>query len=57
MPRRAMDGVRLHVIVTKPQGERLRAMSDKTGLPTSEIVRRAIDFYFTGGGRGGKKDV
>lgn len=56
MPRRAMDGVRMHVIVTKPQSERLKTMADKTGLATSEIVRRALDYYFAGGRRESDKD-
>jgi hypothetical protein len=27
--------------------DRLRVESDKTGLKVNEIIRRAIDFYFT----------
>jgi hypothetical protein len=47
MPRRSMNGVRVHVIVTKPQHKRLVALSEGTGLPVSELLRRAIDSYVT----------
>lgn len=40
-----MNGVRLHLIVTTPQHIQLTKMSEKTGLPMSEILRRAIDAY------------
>ena len=49
MPRPSINGRRIHVIVTKPQDKKLTAMSDKTGLPVSELIRRAIDFYVAGG--------
>lgn len=45
MPRRSMNGVRLHLIVTKPQHRKLIALSERTGLPISELLRRAIDSY------------
>lgn len=45
MPRRSMDGVRVHLIVTRPQHKRLDKMSKDTGLPMSELLRRAIDSY------------
>jgi len=45
MPRRSMNGVRVHLIVTKPQHTRLDALAQKTGLPMSELLRRAIDTY------------
>ena len=31
--------------VTDEQLKRLKAVSDKTGAPVSEIIRRAIDAY------------
>jgi hypothetical protein len=40
-----MNGVRLHLIVTKPQHALLTGLSEKTGLPMSEIFRRALDKY------------
>lgn len=45
MPRKSMDGVRLHLIVTKPQKKALDALTERTGLPMSEVLRRAIDRY------------
>lgn len=51
MPRRSMNGVRIHLIITTPQDVRLKALSEKTGLPVSELLRRAIDTYL------GKEDA
>jgi predicted DNA-binding protein len=45
MPRRSMDGVRIHLLVTKPQHKMLTKLSESTGLPMSELLRRAIDSY------------
>lgn len=45
MPRRRMNGKRLHLIVTHPQYKALDKMSKTTGLPMSELLRRAIDTY------------
>jgi hypothetical protein len=49
-----MNGVRLHLIVTKPQNAKLTRLSEKTGLPVSELLRRAIDSYL---GAASGKDV
>lgn len=45
MPRRAMNGHRVHVILTGPQYKATKRLSEKSGLGTSEIIRRAIDEY------------
>lgn len=45
MPRQRMNGKRLHLIVTYPQYKFLDKMVKRTGLPMSEILRRAIDSY------------
>lgn len=45
MPRKSMDGVRIHLILTKPQYTRMQKLSEKTGLPMSELMRRAVDTY------------
>ena len=45
MARKSMNGVRLHLIVTKPQDRELEKLVKKTGLPKSEILRRAVDYY------------
>lgn len=45
MGRKSMRGVRMHVIVTRPQHAALEALTKRTGLPMSEIFRRAIDRY------------
>ncbi len=45
MPRKRMNGTRLHLIVTSPQYAALTKESEMTGLPMSEILRRAIDDY------------
>lgn len=39
-------GERRHVILPKPQNERLDALAKSTGLTPSEHIRRAIDAYF-----------
>lgn len=48
MPRPTIDGERLHVILTRHQIKKLRAYSRTTGLPLSELVRRAVDVYLGG---------
>lgn len=45
MPRKSMNGVRMHLILTKPQHKRMTRLSEKTGLPISELMRRAVDTY------------
>lgn len=47
MPRKSMNGVRIHLILTKPQYRRMSKLSEKTGLPISELMRRAVDTYLT----------
>jgi len=48
MARPTIDGERVHVILTRPQIKKLRAYSRKTGLPMSELMRRAADMYIGG---------
>ncbi len=38
---------RKNVHLTDTQYERLRALSEKEGLPIAEIIRRAIDNYLS----------
>ena len=45
MPRQSLDGVRIHVILTKPQHRTLDSVARRTGLNVSELVRRAVDHY------------
>lgn len=45
MPRRSMNGVRIHLILTKPQHDKMQKLSETTGLPMSELMRRAVDTY------------
>ena len=45
MPRRSMNGHRVHVILTAPQYKGITKLSKATGLPTSELLRRAVDNY------------
>lgn len=45
MPRQSLDGVRIHVILTKPQHRTLDNVARRTGLNVSELVRRAVDHY------------
>lgn len=45
MPRESLDGLRTHVIITKPQDRALREMSRRTGMTLAEHIRRAIDHY------------
>lgn len=55
MPRQSLDGVRLHIILTKPQHKRLEAVSKASGLGVSELVRRAVDFYIANASPKAKK--
>lgn len=45
MPKRKLDNVRIHVLLTRAQHTRLEKMSDKTNYSLSELIRRAIDSY------------
>jgi hypothetical protein len=38
---------RVNFHLTKQQHDRLLEVSKQTGLPMSEIVRRAVDFYLS----------
>jgi predicted DNA-binding protein len=46
MPRTAIGGQRRHIILTKPQEDRLSKLARRTGMTPSEHIRRAIDSYF-----------
>lgn len=46
MPRKSIGGPRRHVILSKPQDQKLLALAKKTGHTPSELIRRAIDSYF-----------
>jgi hypothetical protein len=35
----------MHVILTGPQHKKITALSSRTGLTTSELMRRAVDMY------------
>ena len=39
-------GIRANFYLTRLQMERLKKLSEKTGLSVSEILRRAIDEYW-----------
>lgn len=45
MPRQSLDGLRMHVIVTKYQDRELRKLAKESGMTVAEHVRRSIDFY------------
>ena len=45
MSRQAI-GVRRHVILSRPQDQKLTQYARKTGMTPSEHIRRAIDTYF-----------
>lgn len=45
MPRPSLDGVRTHVILTKPQSRALHELSRESGMTVAEHIRRAIDDY------------
>jgi hypothetical protein len=47
MPRQSMNGHRMHVILTGPQHKAMTRLSNKSGLTTSELMRRAVDAYLT----------
>ena len=36
---------RTHIFLPEPVINRLKALSEKTGLPVAELIRRAIDEY------------
>ena len=46
MARQQIGGPRRHIILSKPQDEKLLKLAKKTGLTPSEHIRRAIDAYF-----------
>ena len=46
MARQSIGGPRRHVILSKPQDDKLIKLAKKTGLTPSEHIRRAIDTYF-----------
>jgi predicted DNA-binding protein len=46
MARQQIGGPRRHVILSKPQDEKLVKLAKKTGITTSEHIRRALDMYF-----------
>ena len=46
MARQQIGGPRRHVILSKPQDEKLTKLAKKTGITPSEHIRRAIDMYF-----------
>jgi hypothetical protein len=45
MPRPNINGVRMHVILTKQQMASLAKQAKNTGLTVAEQIRRAVDFY------------
>jgi hypothetical protein len=45
MPQKTLGGVRIHVIITKPQLAALDKFCEKTGLTRADHMRRAVDFY------------
>lgn len=47
MPRESLDGLRTHVIITKPQDRELRELARRTGMTLAEHIRRAIDHYLS----------
>ncbi len=46
MARTAIGGARRHVILSKPQENRLLALAKETQITPSEHIRRAVDSYF-----------
>lgn len=40
-----MDGVRVHLLLTKPQYRKIQKYSKTSGLPISELMRRAVDGF------------
>lgn len=45
MARSSINGVRVHVILPKIQKTALAALSRKTGLTESELLRRAVENF------------
>ena len=45
MPRRKLDNVRMHLLLTRKQHRALVKLSDKTGYSISELMRRAVDQF------------
>jgi predicted DNA-binding protein len=42
---RAMTNIRTNIYLTPAQKKLLEKLSDRTGAPVAELVRRAIDAY------------
>lgn len=49
MPRRKLDNVRIHVLLTRGQYEKMQKLSERTDYSLSELMRRAIDAYLAAG--------
>lgn len=45
MPRQSLDGIRVHVILTKYQDRELRKLAKESGMTVAEHIRRGMDFY------------
>ena len=45
MPRQSLDGIRMHVILTKYQDRELRKLAKESGMTVAEHIRRGVDFY------------
>jgi predicted DNA-binding protein len=48
---------RTNIYLSEDQLKRLRALSEKTGAPVAELVRRGVEMYLKRieGGKGGKQ--
>lgn len=55
MPRKSLNGARLHVIIPVQQLKQLRELSRTTGMTTSEHLRRAVDQYLLAEANVGRK--
>jgi predicted DNA-binding protein len=44
-PEGTMEKTRLNIYLNPQQKEKLDKLSEKTGAPLSELIRRAIDLY------------
>ena len=56
MPRKKLDNVRTHIMLTKKQHAELDELAEKEGYSMSELIRRAVDMFLGAKRRQKKND-
>lgn len=56
MPRKKLDNVRTHIMLTKKQHKELDELATREGYSISELIRRAVDMFLGAKRRQKKND-